>query len=73
MNIRAKVRCNITDKTDTYEALRFDAVYSSDPATENYSFSQATPALGLNMTISNPTALGQFVNGAEYYLDFTPA
>ena len=52
--------------------MRFDAVYSDDKNSENYSFSQATPSLSLSMYISNPAVLDAFEQGKEYYLDFTP-
>lgn len=76
MNILAKVKCNKVDKGGTpdwpYEIVDFNAVYSSDPETENYSFSKATPSLNLTMSITNPGAFGAFEAGKEYYLDFTP-
>lgn len=73
MKIRAKVRCSKAEKYAGGESVAFEAVYSDDKAQENYSFSQATPSLSLQMQISNPSALGQFEQGKEYYLDFTPA
>jgi hypothetical protein len=72
----AKVRCSSKTKNEGFDgtAFRFDAVYSSDPSSENKSFTDATPSLSLNMTISDgKPAADQFEEGKEYYLDFTPA
>lgn len=41
------------------------AVYSPDPESPNYSYSQATPWAELKMSISNPEAFGFFVEGKE--------
>lgn len=54
------------------EQISFMAVYSSDPTSENYSWSKATPCASLSMTIDNPGAWGRFKEGQEYFLDFTP-
>lgn len=40
---------------------------------ENKSFWKYTPSGELRMTISNPAAVSQFIEGQEYYIDFTPA
>jgi hypothetical protein len=75
-SVRAKVRCSSKTKNEGFDgtAFRFDAVYSSDPSSENKSFTDATPSLSLNMTISDgKPAADQFEEGKEYYLDFTPA
>jgi hypothetical protein len=53
------------------EQVSFMAVYSSDPQSENYAWSQATPAASMSMTITNPQAFGHFVSGTDYYVDFT--
>jgi len=73
MNTRAKIRCTSINKDTTTENVAFMAVYSEDPNNENKWFSDATPALYLNIVISNPAAQGSFVIGKEYYLDFSPA
>lgn len=54
------------------EQISLSAVYSEDKNSENYSFSQATPQLQLNMTINNPNAFETLKEGKEYYLDFIP-
>jgi hypothetical protein len=50
--------------------VRLRAVYSNDPASPNYSFSQATPTANLEMYINNPEAFDYFEGGAEYLLTF---
>jgi hypothetical protein len=52
------------------EQVFLSPVYSSDPNTENYSFSQATPSGQISLWISNPGAWGYFERGAEYVIDF---
>lgn len=80
MNIKAKVTCasveswtNGVDGPKEGENVTFQAVYSEDKTSENYSFSQATPSLSLSMNISNPGAFGAFEKGKEYFLTFEPA
>ena len=77
--IRAKVKVrNVLehfangDDVKTQEQLYLSAVYSDDKESENYSFSQSTPHLVLNMSISNPNAFGKLIKDKEYYLDFIP-
>lgn len=55
------------------ETVHLNAVYSDDPTSENYSFSQATPCADLTMQINNPSALGFFQEGQEFVLEFTAA
>lgn len=54
------------------EEVELRAVYSTVPTSENYSWSKATPAALLTMTISNPDAVGKLELGKAYYIDFTP-
>lgn len=47
-------------------------VYSDDPASENKAFTESTPSGQITMTIAdNKPALGEFIVGGEYYVDFT--
>jgi hypothetical protein len=69
--IRAKMFVNSIEKQNGSEQTHLTAVYSGSD--ENKSFSAATPSASLNISISNPAAQGFFVQGKEYYLDFTPA
>lgn len=47
------------------------AVYGNGE--ENKSYSNATPSASFEMNVSNPSALGFFQPGQEYYVDFVPA
>jgi len=60
------------DLVSPSEVVYLNAVYSSDPTSENYSWSKWTPAGSLSMTITNPDCFGKFEQGKTYYLDFTP-
>jgi len=78
MSVRAKFKCTAitTQESDGKvfsKQVFFQPVYSSDPESENHSWSQATPAGSLNMTITNPSAFNQFESGKEYFLDISPA
>jgi hypothetical protein len=53
--------------------VSLSAVYSSDPAHENHSWSEATPAGNISMVISNPAAAEAFEEGTEYLVEFTKA
>lgn len=46
---------------------------AGEPETENASFSKYTPSGEIRMNITNPNAFGFFEQGAEFYVDFTPA
>ncbi|MDE1905009.1 MAG: hypothetical protein KGH75_00980 [Rhodospirillales bacterium] len=56
----------------SYELIGLRAVYSSDPSSPNYSFSQATPCADFSMTITNPAAFGAFLKGKEYDVLLSP-
>lgn len=77
--MRAKMRVTKVKRyNEECETLRFSAVYKSDgyPADgsdENNSFARWTPTAELDMSITNPALVGKFVEGEEYYLDFTKA
>jgi hypothetical protein len=80
MTIKAKLRCDLVedqnygpDNTKTGEHIVLNAVYSDDPTTENYTFSQATPSATLDMAINNPNVFGAFVKDREYILTFEEA
>lgn len=76
--IRAKIKLSNINRTGTEEQsneqeyIAAHAVYDSNPDSENNQWSKWTPALSLNMTINNPSALGKLEQGKEYYLDFIP-
>jgi len=58
-------------KVKIYESVSLGAVTSGSE--ENKSFSEATPAASLSMSITNKDAFGAFEKNKEYYIDFTPA
>lgn len=71
-DIVAKLRCDFVDnRQHGTEIVHFNAVTSGSE--ENRSFASATPAAHLEITITNPEALGAFKAGAEYYLTFVEA
>jgi hypothetical protein len=77
--VRAKFRCTSVEQKSnnygpnggmrTYDHVVLEPVLDDD----NKSWSQWTPAGSLQMTISNPAAMGQFKSGECYFVDFTPA
>jgi hypothetical protein len=72
MSVQARLKVAKIVDFGIYQIATLHAVYSSDPADPNYSYSQATPDARMEMTISNPAAFGQFVPGKEYDLAFSP-
>lgn len=77
MSVRCKIICTEvnqdahSDGTIYREVVKFSAVYSSDPNSENKWFAQWTPYFDLTKVIENPKAFGTFKKGNEYYVDFT--
>ena len=63
---------NGADKPQTGESVTMHPVYSADPASPNYSFSQATPSGSFQLFISNPEAFGFFKLREEFDVTFTP-
>ena len=55
------------------EEVTLQAVASSDPDSDNFKWSKATPSAQFKITISNPAAMGALTSGHEFYVDFTPA
>jgi len=74
--VRAKMRCNHVGAAayGNQTVIRLNAVYSTDPNSENKIFTDATPSadVQLNIDASKPAATA-FEIGKEYYVDFTPA
>jgi hypothetical protein len=62
-----------SDGSKASEQVTLSAVYSSDPNSENYSYSQATPNANLSMYISNPEAFDFFQEGDEIVVTFEKA
>ena len=76
--MRAKLRVSNVEPYDGGENLSFSAVAKSEPydkkgSDENNTFASFTPMAELKMTVNNPTLLGKFEVGQEFYVDFTPA
>ena len=76
--MRAKMRVSGVDKGEGYETLKMSAVgktegYDDTGNDENNTFAKWTPCADLSMTINNPALHGQFEEGQEFYVDFTPA
>lgn len=68
MNVKAKFRVhNISGSK-----VSLSPVYSSDPNSENYSWSQATPSGLIEMHITNQAALDAFEANKEYLIIFEP-
>lgn len=53
------------------EKIKLAAVYSSDPADPNFSYSQATPSASFELYINNPDAIGQLEPGKTYDIAIT--
>jgi hypothetical protein len=73
--VRAKFRVlNITLHDAGGKTVEMYPVYSSDPNSENKSFSDETPSGNIKLCISKGRpASDLFEPGKEYYVDFTPA
>lgn len=54
------------------ERIKLNAVYGSEPGSENQSFSEATPSGTLEIFVTNPQVVGTFEPGGYYYLDLIP-
>jgi len=72
MSVVAKFKCVSVIPEGESRTVSLQAVYSSDPSSENYTWSQYTPSGSLQMHITNPKAFDQFQVGQEYLLHFTP-
>lgn len=71
-NIRAKFYCTqgLPDTTAFSPGeVILTAQYSDNPDDNEYSM--ATPSGSVKMFISNPNVAGFFVQGEQYYMDFT--
>lgn len=75
MTVRAKFQCHSKMPLPSGDVVIYmGAVYSSDPASENKAFCDATPNGVFNMQITKGRpAADAFVQGKQYFVDFTPA
>lgn len=73
MSVRAKFKCTHKAPQDDEGAaeIRFEPVI--DGSAENADFFKWTPWGDIRIGTVNPRAAEQFVEGKEYYVDFTPA
>jgi hypothetical protein len=61
----------VSNKSDEHNGanINLQAVYDGSP--ENKEFFKWTPSGSVGLNVVNPAAAEQFIEGAEYYLDFT--
>ena len=73
MSVRAKFVCNwkITDDKGNGQQIILSPVYSGSE--ENERFFAATPGGNIQLFTTNPKAAEEFIQGKEYYVDFTSA
>jgi hypothetical protein len=72
MSVRAKFKVTkITPGQDGLKSVELQAVVDGSP--ENKSFFRWTPSGTITLGIVNPAASDQFVEGGEYYVDFSSA
>jgi hypothetical protein len=60
------------DEGKQSETVWANAVYDSNPESENAQFSKATPCVNINAVIDNSKAFGKIQSNKEYYLDWIP-
>lgn len=68
MSTRCKMVCS--SKDERLKTVYLHPVYSGSD--ENKQFFEATPGGQVSLNILNESALAQFEQGKEYYVDFTP-
>lgn len=73
MTVRAKFRVHCVVPSGNGFRIDMSPVYDSNPESENGRFYQATPWGQITMGTVNAAAAEQFQNGAEFFVDFTPA
>ena len=71
MNVAAMFKVESIMLSEFGRVVKLRAVYSNDPGSPNYSWSKATPAGELTMTITNPDAYAQFEVGKVCRLEFS--
>lgn len=70
-SLRAKfIVDEVVDVNEHQTDVKLRAV-QSDENSENQDFNKYTPSGELTMMVDNPDAKGFFVQGKEFYLDFT--
>ena len=72
MTVRAKFVCtNKEPESEGAENITLQAVYDSNPESENGLFFKYTPWGELKMGTINKEAANEFEIGKEYFIDFT--
>jgi hypothetical protein len=71
-SVRAKFAVERVESNGEYAVVELRAV-TRDDTPENKAFWKYTPSGFVQMTITNPDAVGFFEVRQEYYLDFIPA
>ena len=71
MTVRAKFRCVSVEPQSEGKVITLSPVVSG--SAENEGFYRYTPWGEIKLGTVNAAAAAQFVEGAEYYVDFTPA
>lgn len=71
MAVSARMKVTSIVGSDSYKSVNMNAVYSSDPSDPNYSFSQATPAGSVSLSITNPDAFNEFYEGQVVDISFS--
>jgi hypothetical protein len=56
----------------TQERVKLNAVYDSNPESENAQWSKWTPSASFEIYINNPNAFGKLTTNHEFYVDFIP-
>lgn len=77
MAVRAKFKIDKIERVkngageEELTTVQMSPVYGDSP--ENKQFFKWTPSGSITLGTINPAAARQFVEGKEYYVDFTPA
>jgi len=69
--IRAKMQCMSVEKFVDGESVSLSAVHGG-ASDANKTWAKFTPSGNLKLHINNPEAMGKFVPGSYYFIDFTP-
>ena len=73
MAVIARLKVSHITDFGGHREVFFEAVYSDDKKSPNYSFSKFTPQASMKMVITNPDAYEQFKSQGIYDLTFEEA
>jgi hypothetical protein len=71
--VRCRMKCIKLEVTEYATAVSLEPFHSTDPNDPNKSWSAATPAGRINLTITNKDAAVAFEIGKFYFIDFNVA